>query len=393
MARANRTGVRGLFKDRYGRYRIDLRHTDPRTGVEHRHKEVLPLGTTAGAARLRAQAVLTDALAGRPTKAAAGQVSTLAQAFDEWRRLNPGNNPKQRERHCKQLLALIGDVPLADVNELAIARYARDRSAMTRENKNAKNASTEKVSAATVNRELQTLGSFFTSAVEWKWIESRPKIRLLKEQPGRVRWLSDTEREKLYAKLPVRFKRVVLAAALSGQRLANILSLTRAAVDLKHHTMSIPKTKSGQRHDVPLSGPLEAVIKEAIADGDAMAAAGDLDLPAHVFLSRHGQPYTSSGVSGLFKKVVKRAGVKDFHFHDLRHDYATKLRRAGHGLDVVQELLGHASPVMTQRYAHIGKDELHRAVEAVAEGWSGLRIAPVLPPGKKKTAKNAPKKR
>lgn len=386
MGRANRTGVRGLYKDKNGRHRIDLRWTDAKTGTEYRHKEVLPPGTTAGAARTRAQAVLADALAGRPHKSAAtGQVSTLAQAFDEYRRLNPGNNPKQRERHCKQLLELIGDVPLSDVNELAIARYARDRSAMTRANKNAKKASAEKVSTATVNRELQTLGAFFTSAVEWGWIESRPKIRLLKEPPGRVRWLSDAEREKLYGALPIRFKRVVAAAALSGQRLANVLSLTRDRVDLQHKTLSIPKTKSGKRHDVPISEPLAAILREAIVDGDVLAKDAE-QKPTHVFLSRHRVPYTSSGVSGLFRKVAKRAGVKDFHFHDLRHDFATRIRRAGHGLDVVQELLGHASPVMTQRYAHIGRDELHAAVGAAA-------FAPVLPPAKKKNAKKVRKKR
>jgi integrase len=386
MPRANRSGVRGLFKDEDGRYRIDLRYRDG-DGNAQRHSERFPEGTPARAAEIRAREVLAAAITGtlRP-RGEEGPPVRLALAFEEWRRLHPGNNPKQRERHCTQLVALLGDAPLSDVNELAIARYSRDRSAMKRTNKNAKKASAEAVSPATVNRELQTLGAFFTSAVEWKWVESRPKIRLLKEAPGRVRWLSDAEREKLYAKLPVRFKRVVLAAALSGQRLSNVLSLTRDRVDLKHHTMSIPKTKSGKRHDVPLSGPLEVVIREAIADGDAMAKAQGVDAPAYVFISRLGLPYTSSGVSGLFRKVVERAGMKDFHFHDLRHDYATKLRRAGHGLDVVQELLGHASPVMTQRYAHIGKDELHRAVEAVGEAWEHVRTAPGAGPNNRRVA-------
>jgi integrase len=204
-------------------------------------------------------------------------------------------------------------------------------------------------------------------------------VRLLKEPPGRVRWLTDAERSRLEAKLPVRFKRVVLAAALCGQRLSNVIGLTRDRVDFDHHTLSIPKTKSGKRHDVPISGPLAAVLKEAIADGDTMA-----DSPTHVFLSRHGMPYTSSGVTSLFRKIAARAKVKDFHFHDLRHDYATRARRAGHGLDVVQELLGHSSPVMTQRYAHIGVSELHKAVAAVAEGWD---VATTVPRTSKKRAK------
>jgi integrase len=395
MPRASRTGIRGYFVDADGRRRIDLRYVDA-DGRPQRHKEVFPPGTPARAAEERARQVLAAAVRGDLRKRGDAVPPTLGKAFEEYRRLHPGNNPKQRERHCTQLLAVLGDVPLPEVNEFAIARYKRERSAMAPVNTKARKgrARGETVSAATVNRELQTLGHFFTCAVEWRWIDVRPKIRLLPEAPGRVRWLSDAERTKLYTALPVRFKRVVLAAALSGQRLANVIGLTRDRVDLQHKTISIPKTKSGKRHDVPVSDALAAVLREAIADGDTRP-----ETPAHVFLSRHGQPYTSSGVSGLFRKVCARAGVKGFRFHDLRHDFATRVRRAGHGLDVVQELLGHASPVMTQRYAHIGRDELHAAVGAVApppenrpKNRRVARVAPALPPGDRKHPKKRGKK-
>lgn len=60
---------------------------------------------------------------------------------------------------------------------------------------------------------------------------------------------------------------------------------------------------------VPISGPLGALLKEAIANGDAMAKAGKaLEPLTHVFLSRLGGPYSSSGISGLFRKCVERAG-------------------------------------------------------------------------------------
>jgi integrase len=372
MARANRSGVRGLYKDADGRHRIDLRWTDPKSGAPGRYKEILPLGTTAGAAKLRATAILSAALAGTLAKRGTEAPTRLKSAFEEYRKLCGTGNAKQKERHCKELLAAFGDVSLSDVTELSIERFKRTRGAAK--------------APGTVNRELATLRHFFTCAIDWHWTDTRPKIRMLKESPGRVRWLSDAERARLYAELPVRFKRVVLAAALCGQRLGNIVALTRDRVDVQNRTLSIPKTKSGKRHDVPISEALAAVIAEAIADGDAQAKRREVEPPVHVFLSRLGRPYTSSGVSGFFRKCVEVAGVTDFHFHDLRHDFATRVRRAGHGLDVVQDLLGHATPAMTQRYAHIGADELHRAVASV-----GAVFAPVLPPSAASLAQRQPK--
>lgn len=374
MPRPSRTGIRGLYRDADDRYRIDLRYTHPKTGAPERYKEVIPIGTPGGAARERAKVVLAAALSGTLSREHGAEApTTLKRAFEEYRKLCGTGNAKQKERHCKELLAAFGDVPISHVSELGIERFKRERGA--------------KKSPSTVNRELQTLRHFFNCAIEWGWTESRPKVRLLKEPPGRVRWLSDAERTKLNAELPDRFKRVVLAASLCGQRLGNIIALTRDRVDFTHKTLTIPKTKSGKRHDVPISDELARVIREAIADGDAMVKDGKIEDPSHVFLSRFGQPYTSSGVSGLFRKCAARAGLKNFRFHDLRHDFATRVRRAGHGLDVVQDLLGHTTPAMTARYAHIGVSELHAAVAAV-----GATVAPVLPPKNKKSARNRGKK-
>lgn len=372
MPRPTRTGTRGLYRDSEGRYRIDLRYNAP-DGSPARYRERLPAGLPRRAVELRARAVLAAALTGTLAARGEGAPATLGAALAEYQRLHTTGNPTQRARHCRTLLAIIGDVPLCEVGELAIARFKRDRAAQ--------------VAPSTANRELQTLRHFLGCAVDWHWLDARPKVRLLKEPPGRVRWLTDAERAKLDAALPARLRRVAMVAALSGQRLGNVIALTRDRVDFAGRTLSIPKTKSGKRHDVPISAALATVLKEAIADGDALAARLEIDAPSHVLLSRLGAPYTSSGVTSLFRRAVARAGIRDFHFHDLRHDFATRLRRAGHGLDVVQELLGHASPVMTQRYAHLGADELHRAVEA-----AGAFVAPALPPGAPKRPRNPGKK-
>ena len=77
---------------------------------------------------------------------------------------------------------------------------------------------------------------------------------------------------------------------------------------------------------------------------------------------RLGKPYSVGDVSSNFAKPAKRAGIEDFHFHDLRHDFATQVRRRGTGLDVIAKLLGHSSLAMARRYAHVGDAELVNAV-------------------------------
>ena len=64
-----------------------------------------------------------------------------------------------------------------------------------------------------------------------------------------------------------------------------------------------------------------------------------------------------------FRGVVKLVRIENFHFHDLRHTFATRLVQAGIDLYKVQCLLGHKSPIMTQRYAHHYPESLREGVE------------------------------
>jgi len=68
-----------------------------------------------------------------------------------------------------------------------------------------------------------------------------------------------------------------------------------------------------------------------------------------------------------FNTAVRRAGIEDFHFHDLRHTFASKLVMKGYNLKIVQELLGHTDIKMTMRYAHLAEKSLVDAVKALDE--------------------------
>ncbi|MDE2010144.1 MAG: site-specific integrase, partial [Candidatus Omnitrophica bacterium] len=66
-----------------------------------------------------------------------------------------------------------------------------------------------------------------------------------------------------------------------------------------------------------------------------------------------------------FATALKKAEIQDFKFHDLRHTFASSLVRRGVDLYVVQKLLGHTTPKMTQRYAHLRAGQLKEAIEKI----------------------------
>ena len=79
-----------------------------------------------------------------------------------------------------------------------------------------------------------------------------------------------------------------------------------------------------------------------------------------VFRNRTGTPYRSFRTA--FKQAVRKAGVEDFTFHDLRHTFASRLVMAGVDLPTVQALMGHKDISMTLRYTHLSSDHKQRAI-------------------------------
>lgn len=73
-----------------------------------------------------------------------------------------------------------------------------------------------------------------------------------------------------------------------------------------------------------------------------------------------------------FRTVLKKAGIKDFHFHDLRHTSASYMVMRGASLKAVQEHLGHTSLTMTQRYAHLSPEFQRSEVEKLSGVFSGV---------------------
>lgn len=75
--------------------------------------------------------------------------------------------------------------------------------------------------------------------------------------------------------------------------------------------------------------------------------------------------YSTSYTSQKFREARTLAGMRHFHFHDLRHSAASEILNAGHDLFMVGAVLNHKSAQSTKRYAHLRKDRLRLAVDSI----------------------------
>jgi integrase len=216
------------------------------------------------------------------------------------------------------------------------------------------------VKPATINRELTTLKKAFNLARrEWEWCQDNPvcRVSMEKEHNTRDRWLTvDGEQRLLNASIPW-FRELVVFTINTGMRRGEILALTWAGVDLFRRTVTVFKSKNGERRTIPLNQTVLDLLTRKYA---LRHSPSDL-----VFVSQASTPLDGSNIRRALLSALETAKINDFHFHDLRHTFATRMVQAGVDLYKVQRLLGHKSPIMTQRYAHHYPESLRDGVDAL----------------------------
>jgi len=94
----------------------------------------------------------------------------------------------------------------------------------------------------------------------------------------------------------------------------------------------------------------------------------------YVFLDRDGRPVKSDRKA--FRSALKRAGITNFKFHDLRHTFASHYLMRGGSLKNLQQILGHKDIKMTMRYSHLLKEfqreEIQKMNHFTKSQWSNL---------------------
>ncbi|WP_340619286.1 tyrosine-type recombinase/integrase [Xenorhabdus siamensis] len=216
-------------------------------------------------------------------------------------------------------------------------------------------------SQATKARYLSFLRSLFRAAVnEWKWLGRAPNIKVRQKKEIRVRWLTQEEAARLIKCMPDIMKPVVIFALATGLRRSNILNLEWSQIDLQRKVAWIhpEDTKGGKAIGVALNDTACKVLRDQIGKHNRWVF-----VHTKAWHRSDGTPTAEVRKMRVddntaWKTGLRRAGIENFRFHDLRHTWASWLVQAGVPLSALQEMGGWESIEMVRRYAHLAPNHL-----------------------------------
>jgi|SRR5579864_3565935 len=205
-------------------------------------------------------------------------------------------------------------------------------------------------SPATRNRYMALMKLTYRLAEDDGKIKINPArlVRQTKEDNSRVRYLSDAEEtalRKVIAESHSDHLAEFELALMTGMRQGEQFGLTWEDIDLNAGIIRLNQTKNGKGRFVRLNSRAVAILRMQHDRGLGVG---------RVFQNQ--EPY-------WFKGAVDAAKVLNFTWHCLRHTFASRLVMAGVDLRTVQDLLGHASITMTERYSHLSPEHCTNAVE------------------------------
>jgi len=246
---------------------------------------------------------------------------------------------------CRTFLA---DKAVRDVTSVDMATYRDQR--LTDVNPR----TGRPLSAASVRLELSLLSNFFDLCQkEWGFCDDNPvkKIRKPRVSPGRERRISPREERQILRYChahPNRSLTSIFVLALeTAMRQGELLKLEWQNINLRTGIAHLADTKNGTKRDVPLSHKArEALLRMGV------------QTEGRVF------SYTSEGFKSTWRLMMKRIGIEDLHFHDTRHEAASRLFELG-TLDVMEiaAITGHKSLSMLKRYTHLSASKLVKKLE------------------------------
>lgn len=214
-------------------------------------------------------------------------------------------------------------------------------------------------------------------------VDSNPmsRVKRLREPEPRQRYLnqySANEEERLMKALAGYGEHLVSLVELDlevGMRLGELLNARWADIDETENLIYVMKTKNDKPRLIPLTARGLEILKRLRQDATEEELIFDP--------SRTGRKRRQLMV--CFERAVKESGIGDFHFHDLRHTFATRLRAANvHEYDIA-DLLGHSTTPgetrntkVTRGYAHRVPQRLRDAVNSLEKGKRLISATPTL---------------
>lgn len=211
----------------------------------------------------------------------------------------------------------------------------------------------------TANAILTLLHSMFNLAQDWGLCSGpNPCIRIKKfPEVSRDRFITPEELPRLWKALQdeknVMVRTAFFVGLLTGARRNEVLTAKWTDLDLVRGVWSIPTTKAGRPHVIPLPAPVADELRKLPR------------LNEFVFVGRWGHGHLVN-VAKPWRRIRKRAGLDDVRIHDLRRTLGSWLVAAGASLPLIGKALNHSSISTTQIYARLEIDPVRAALEANA---------------------------
>ena len=291
----------------------------------------------------------------------------------------------------KPLIERFGDRQLAEIKTADIDDFVAD----LKQPRVVNGLDGRRLSSASINRALGLLRHMLNWAVGREYLDRTPfrrgtevLIRMELEDNKRRRRLSEREESALLAVASPHLRSMIIAALDTGMRRGEMLALRFGDIDWKRRVITLrgATTKSRRTRVVPIgTARLLAVLKWLRLD----SAGGRKNNEVQVFSNEAGEPLKtfkkawvvavlkSHGVNPRWRKgdykdlsteCQQRFRSTNLHWHDLRHEYASRLVECGVPLAQVRDLLGHASILTTERYDNQRLEALQAAVERLEGG-------------------------
>ena len=210
-------------------------------------------------------------------------------------------------------------------------------------------------SPATANRLLAVVRAILRkAALDWEWIEKPPVVKLYRLSKRRVRYLTPAQANVLLRELPEHLADMAKFSLATGLRKANVTKLEWSQVDITRHVAWIhaDQAKAGKPIHVTLNATAMEVLTKQIGKHRTS-----------VFTYK-GNPVVQVNTKAWYK-ALRRAGIEDFRWHDLRHTWASWLTQQGVPLNVIQEMGAWESAEMVRRYAHLAPEQFAKHARIV----------------------------
>lgn len=216
-------------------------------------------------------------------------------------------------------------------------------------------------SPSTANRYLAAFSKALSFGVnELGWMQENPmrKISKPKESRGRDRFLSTGEIERLLGACQESKNKnlyyIVSIALVTGMRYGEIVNLAWQDVDFEGRFLTLHETKNGSRRIIPLTEKLLEIFRACPSYGKG----GE-----EIIFDNGKESKKTMSIRKCFATALKRAGIDNFRFHDLRHTAASHLAMGGATQGELMTILGHRTPTMTRRYAHYSQGHIASVLE------------------------------